>query len=53
MPVLVQAKKIHQAWLEAEAQGLGVVVVDGRLVESLHVDEALRILAIGDALAAR
>ncbi len=50
---LVQAKKIHQAWVEAEAQGLGVVVVDGRLVESLHVDEALRILAIGDALAAR
>jgi len=50
---LVQAKKIHQAWVEAETQGLGVVVVDGRLVESLHVDEALRILAIGDALAAR
>ncbi|WP_372878202.1 HpcH/HpaI aldolase/citrate lyase family protein [Spongiibacter marinus] len=50
---LAQAKKIHQAWVEAEAQGLGVVVVDGRLVESLHVDEALRILAIGDALAAR
>lgn len=50
---LAQAKKIHQAWVEAEAQGLGVVVVDGRLVESLHVDEALRILAIGEALAAR
>ncbi|WP_286695775.1 HpcH/HpaI aldolase/citrate lyase family protein [Spongiibacter sp. UBA1325] len=50
---LAQAKKIHQAWVEAETQGLGVVVVDGRLVESLHVDEALRILAIGDALAAR
>lgn len=50
---LAQAKKIHQAWVEAEAQGLGVVVVDGRLVESLHVDEALRTLAIGDALAAR
>jgi citrate lyase subunit beta/citryl-CoA lyase len=50
---LTQAKKIHQAWVDAEAQGLGVVVVDGRLVESLHVDEALRILAIGDALAGR
>lgn len=50
---LERAKKIHDAWAEAEAQGLGVVLVEGRLVESLHVDEARRLLAIGEALAAR
>ena len=50
---LQQAEKIHQAWADAEAQGLGVVLVDGRLVESLHVEEAQRVLAIGAALAER
>jgi citrate lyase beta subunit len=29
------------------------VVLDGRLVESLHVDDARRVLALADAIAAR
>ena len=31
----------------------GVVTVDGRMIENLHVDNARRILAIADAIAAR
>jgi citrate lyase subunit beta/citryl-CoA lyase len=30
-----------------------VVVVDGRLIEQLHVDNAQRIVALADAIAAR
>jgi citrate lyase subunit beta/citryl-CoA lyase len=29
-----------------------VVTVDGRMIENLHVDNALRILAVADAIAA-
>ena len=36
---------------EAEADGRGVVVVDGRMVENLHVDNARRTLAIAAAIA--
>jgi citrate lyase subunit beta/citryl-CoA lyase len=41
------------AHAEATAAGRGVVVLDGRLVESLHVDDARRVLALADAIAAR
>jgi citrate lyase subunit beta/citryl-CoA lyase len=34
-------------------QGKGVVVVDGKLVEQLHVDNARRLLALADAIAMR
>lgn len=40
------AKKLIIAFEEAEEAGQGVVLVDGKLVENLHVDEAKRILAI-------
>jgi citrate lyase subunit beta/citryl-CoA lyase len=36
----------------ASAEGKGVVVVKGRLVENLHVEEAKRNLALADAIAA-
>lgn len=36
---------------EAEAQGAGLVVLDGRLVENLHVAEARRVLTIAAAIA--
>jgi citrate lyase subunit beta/citryl-CoA lyase len=49
---LSRAKKIIEAWRQAEAAGQGVVLVDGKLVENLHVDEAKRQLAIGEAIAA-
>lgn len=47
------ARRIIRAHAEAEAAGRGVVVVDGRLVESLHVAEARRVVALAAAIAAR
>ncbi len=43
---LENARRVMAAWREAEASGSGVVVVDGRLVERLHAEEAGRILAL-------
>ncbi len=47
------ARRIIEAHAAAEAAGRGVVVVDGRLVENLHVEEARRVLALADAIEAR
>ena len=47
-----RAGRIIAAFEEAEADGRGVVTVDGRMVENLHVEESRRILAIADAIAA-
>jgi citrate lyase subunit beta/citryl-CoA lyase len=49
---LIRAQKILAAWVLAEADGRGVVVVDGRLVENMHVDEARRDLAIAEVIVA-
>jgi len=46
------AERIIAAFEEAEADGRGVVTVDGRMIENLHVDEARRVLAIRDAITA-
>jgi citrate lyase subunit beta/citryl-CoA lyase len=46
------ARKIIAAFEEARAAGKGVVVVDGKLVENLHVAEAQRLVALADAIAA-
>ena len=35
-----------------DAEGVGVVTVDGRMIENLHVDNARRALAIADAIEA-
>ncbi|BFM14197.1 CoA ester lyase [Maricurvus nonylphenolicus] len=48
-----QAQKIIDAWQQATSEGQGVVVVDGKLVENLHVEEAQRTLAIAQALSER
>lgn len=48
-----RAERIREAWKQAAAEGKGVVLVDGKLVESLHVEEAMRVLAIHEALSAR
>ena len=45
------ARRIAAAWQQARAAGQGVAVVDGRLVEALHVQDALRLVAIADAIA--
>jgi (3S)-malyl-CoA thioesterase len=45
------AKRQIQAFEEATAQGLGVAVVDGRIVENLHVETAQATLAKAAAIA--
>ncbi len=45
------SKKIIAAHAEATAEGKGVVVVDGRLIENLHVVNALRVVALAEAIA--
>lgn len=45
-----RAKRIIAAWEEAEREGKGVAVLDGKLVENLHAAEAQRILAIANSI---
>jgi citrate lyase subunit beta / citryl-CoA lyase len=47
---IAQARKIIAAFDEARAEGRGVVAVEGRMIENLHVDSARRILAVAKAL---
>jgi citrate lyase subunit beta/citryl-CoA lyase len=46
------SRRIIQAYAEAEAEGKGVVLVDGKLIEKLHVDHAKRVVALAEAIAA-
>jgi citrate lyase subunit beta/citryl-CoA lyase len=46
------SREIIAAFEEAQAEGRGVVTVNGRMIENLHVDNARRILAVADAIAA-
>jgi len=50
---LARAARIVAAHAEAAAQGKGVTLLDGRLVEALHVKEAERLLAQAEMIAAR
>jgi citrate lyase subunit beta/citryl-CoA lyase len=50
---LALARRIIEAHAAAGSAGQGVVVVDGRLVEGLHVAEARRLLALAAAIEAR
>jgi len=43
--------KVIIAHAEATQQGQGVVLVDGKLIESLHVDEARRIVSMAERIA--
>jgi citrate lyase subunit beta/citryl-CoA lyase len=47
---VARAGRIIAAFEEAEADGRGVVTVDGRMIENLHVDQARRTLAIAAAI---
>jgi (3S)-malyl-CoA thioesterase len=47
------ARRQIAAFEEAEAQGQGVAVVDGRIVENLHVETARLTLSKADAIAAQ
>jgi citrate lyase subunit beta/citryl-CoA lyase len=44
------ARRVIAAFDEAVADGRGVVTVDGRMIENLHVDNARRTLAVADAI---
>ncbi|MFJ3460369.1 HpcH/HpaI aldolase/citrate lyase family protein [Achromobacter spanius] len=47
------ARKRLDAWQAAQAEGKGVAVVDGALVENLHASEAERVLALAAAIQGR
>ena len=49
---VVLAERIIAAFADAERDGKGVVLVDGKLIENLHVENARRTLAIAQAIAA-
>jgi citrate lyase subunit beta/citryl-CoA lyase len=46
-----RARRIIDAFDEAQREGRGVVTVDGRMIENLHVEQARRTLALADAIA--
>ncbi|MDF3289245.1 MULTISPECIES: HpcH/HpaI aldolase/citrate lyase family protein [Streptomyces] len=48
-----RSRRIIEAFEEAAREGRGVVTVDGRMIENLHVEEARRILALAAAVAGR
>jgi len=49
---IAYAGRVIEAFDAAMAEGRGVVTVDGRMIENLHVDNARRTLAVAAAIAA-
>ncbi len=47
---LAMAARIVEAFKKAQAEGKGVVTVDGRMIENLHVEQAERALALAAAI---
>ncbi len=50
---IARARRMIEGWRIARAEGKGVARIDGALVEQLHVDEATRLIALAEAIAAR
>ena len=50
---IAHAREIIDAFEAATAEGKGVVTFNGRMIENLHVDNARRVLAVADAIAAQ
>ncbi|NVJ99705.1 MAG: CoA ester lyase [Alphaproteobacteria bacterium] len=50
---LLHARRMIDAFSQAKAEGKGVAVLDGRMIEELHLDEARRIVAMAEAIAER
>lgn len=46
------SRRVIEAFETAEREGRGVITVDGRMIENLHVENAKRILGVADAIAA-
>jgi len=49
---VAEASGIIAAWQEAADRGHGIAVVNGRMIEKLHAEEAHRVLALHAAIAA-
>ena len=45
------SRRIIAAYAEADRSGKGVVLVDGKLIENLHIDNARRVVAVAEAIA--
>ncbi|MDJ0341661.1 CoA ester lyase [Streptomyces sp. H10-C2] len=50
---VAHSRRIIEAFDQATSEGRGVVTVDGRMIENLHVEDARRILALAGAVAGR
>jgi len=50
---VAHAHRVVAAWQQAEGAGLGVVDLDGQLVESMHAAEAERVIALSEKLQQR
>ncbi len=50
---VARAYKIIAAFEAASAEGKGVVLVDGKLIENLHVEQARRLAALAEAIQAK
>lgn len=50
---IATARAMVAAWAPARAEGKGVARIGGAMVEQLHVDQAERVIALADAIAAR
>jgi citrate lyase subunit beta/citryl-CoA lyase len=47
------ARRVIAAHAEAVAHGRGVLLLDGRLIENLHVDDARRLVALAESIESR
>jgi citrate lyase subunit beta/citryl-CoA lyase len=50
---VTQARRVIEAFEEGVAAGQGVIQLDGKMIENLHVANARRALDLADAIAAR
>jgi citrate lyase subunit beta/citryl-CoA lyase len=48
-----EARRIVAAWEAAAASGRGIAVLDGRMIERLHAEEARRMLVLREAISGR
>lgn len=48
---VLKARELIATYAEAVARGKGVVVLDGKLIEQLHVDNAQRLVTLAEAIA--
>ena len=49
---VAHARRVIDAFEKGLSEGRGVVTIDGRMIENLHVDNARRAIAVADAISA-